>query len=119
MVFPGDKVRAAQHTKLQQTGLPFFRLETCIEVVLQYMKEETWLALQQSSSRSVETETAGQQGAKLQMLQSTTLLSMISDTPMNNTAATASTSSSSSSLSSSSADPSSHPDPGASTSTEG
>lgn len=113
MGFPTDKVRAALRRKLEQTGLPFFRLETCIEAVLQYMEEETRLALQQSSTRNVEAEAAAQQGAKMEALQSMTPTT---------TAATASTSSlsssSCSSLSSPSAGPSSQPDPLASNSEE-
>uniref|UniRef100_A0A0P4WDH8 RING-type domain-containing protein n=1 Tax=Scylla olivacea TaxID=85551 RepID=A0A0P4WDH8_SCYOL len=112
MGFPSDKVRSALRRKLVQTGLPFLRLETCIEAVLLYMEEETRLALQ--SSRNVEAEAAAQQGAKMEALQST------SDTrATTTTAATASTSSSSSSSSlSSSAGPSSHSDPGAVSSEE-
>lgn len=108
MGFPSDKVRSALRRKLEQTGLPFLRLETCIEAVLLYMEEETRLALQ-NSSRNVEAEAAAQQGAKMEALQST------SDTQATTTAAaTVSTSSSSSSSSlSSSAGPSSQSDPGA------
>ena len=105
MGFPPDKVRSALRRKLEQTGLPFLRLETCIEAVLLYMEEETRLALHQS--RNVEAEAAAQQGAKMEALQSTTNTQATSTT-----GATASTSSSSSSSSlSSSAGPSSHSDP--------
>lgn len=106
MGFPSDKVRSALRRKLEQTGLPFLRLETCIEAVLLYMEEETRLALHQPS-RNVEAEAAAQQGAKMEALQSTNVTQATTTT-----AATASTSSSSSSSSlSSSAGPSSHSDP--------
>ncbi|KAG0722737.1 E3 ubiquitin-protein ligase XIAP [Chionoecetes opilio] len=121
MGFPADKVRVALRKKLEQTGLPFFRLETCIEAVLQYMEEETRAALQQSPTRGVEAEAAAQQSAKMEALQSTsetsdrqtTTLASNSHTAPTNTASTSPLSSSSSSLSFSSAGPSSQPDPGA------
>lgn len=70
MGFPADKVRPALRRKLEQTGLPFFNLEACIEAVLQYMEEETRLTLRESSARSLELEAATQQGSKMQALQS-------------------------------------------------
>ena len=52
MGFPKDKVRATLCRKLEQTGMPFFNLETCIEAVLRYMEEETRLGLQESSTKN-------------------------------------------------------------------
>nr|XP_045612278.1 death-associated inhibitor of apoptosis 1-like [Procambarus clarkii]XP_045612279.1 death-associated inhibitor of apoptosis 1-like [Procambarus clarkii]XP_045612280.1 death-associated inhibitor of apoptosis 1-like [Procambarus clarkii]XP_045612281.1 death-associated inhibitor of apoptosis 1-like [Procambarus clarkii]XP_045612282.1 death-associated inhibitor of apoptosis 1-like [Procambarus clarkii]XP_045612283.1 death-associated inhibitor of apoptosis 1-like [Procambarus clarkii]XP_04561228 len=68
MGFPQDKVRAALRRKLEQTGLPFFGLEPCIEAVLQYMEEETRQALNQASSQEIENEATAQQAAKMQSL---------------------------------------------------
>ncbi|KAG7156520.1 death-associated inhibitor of apoptosis 2-like 2, partial [Homarus americanus] len=69
MGFPQDKVRAALHRKLEQTGLPFFSLEPCIEAVLQYMEEETRQTLQKASNRGIENEATAQQVAKIQAVQ--------------------------------------------------
>lgn len=94
MGFPNDKVRAALRKKLEQTGVPFFRLETCIEAVLQYMEEENRLARQQLSTRIMAAEAATQQ----------------MEAPTTIAASTPSLSFSSSSLSSSSTGPSFQPD---------
>lgn len=69
MGFPQDKVRAALRRKLEQTGLPFFGLEPCIEAVLQYMEEETKRTLQQASSQEIGSEATAQQAAKMQSLE--------------------------------------------------
>ncbi|XP_076037223.1 baculoviral IAP repeat-containing protein 7-like [Oratosquilla oratoria] len=47
MGFPPATVKATLRRKLEQTGTPFFSLETCIEAVLQYMEEETRQTLRQ------------------------------------------------------------------------
>nr|WAS29203.1 inhibitor of apoptosis protein 1 [Eriocheir hepuensis] len=125
MGFPADKVRPALRRKLEQTGLPFFNLEACIEAVLQYMEEETRLTLRESSARSLELEAASQQGAKMQTLQAASerqaSASSSSSIPTTTTTATATVgavSSSSSTSSSSSASSSSQHDPAASNTEE-
>ncbi len=41
MGFPTMKIRTIFKQKLEQTGIPFFNLDSCIELVLKDMKEET------------------------------------------------------------------------------
>lgn len=121
MGFPADKVRPALRRKLEQTGLPFFNLEACIEAVLQYMEEETRLTLRESSARSLELEAASQQGAKMQAFQSESERQTTSSNPLTAAATTSTTTagamSSSPSTSSSSSGASQH-DPAASSTEE-
>lgn len=68
MGFPIETIRKALRRKLEQTGLPFFSLEPCIEAVLQIMEEETRQAIQQSSDTDVEDEARARQNDKMQAL---------------------------------------------------
>lgn len=100
MGFPQDKVRAALRRKLEQTGLPFFSLEPCIEAVLQYMEEETRLTLQEASSQEIESEATSLQAAKMQALQPENQRQTSPTTSQSNTTVVSSSASTSSSTSS-------------------
>lgn len=63
MGFPKEKVRFALRRKLEQTGLPFFSLEACIEAVLQYMEEESRQTLHDRCNQDVGEEATEQQAA--------------------------------------------------------
>lgn len=66
MGFPKEKVRFALRRKLEQTGLPFFSLEACIEAVLQYMEEESRQTLHDRCNQDVDEEATEQQAAKME-----------------------------------------------------
>lgn len=69
MGFPQRTVRATLKQKLEQTGLPFFSLEPCIEAVLQFMEDETRHTLNERVSE-LEDEATQQQQTKLQNITS-------------------------------------------------
>ncbi|KAK7070951.1 hypothetical protein SK128_024227 [Halocaridina rubra] len=64
MGFPVQTIRKALRQKLEQTGLPFFSLEPCIESILQLMEEETRQAIQENNSE-VESEARERQNDKI------------------------------------------------------
>ncbi|KAK3866346.1 hypothetical protein Pcinc_028114 [Petrolisthes cinctipes] len=70
MGFPKEKVSVALRRKLEQTGLPFFSLEACIEAILQYMEEESRQTLHhrcnQENVDEVAEEATEQQAAKME-----------------------------------------------------
>ncbi|CAL4065035.1 unnamed protein product, partial [Meganyctiphanes norvegica] len=69
MGFPQRTVRATLKQKLEQTGLPFFSLEPCIEAVLQFMEDETRQTLNEAVPE-LEDEATQEQEAKLQNISS-------------------------------------------------
>lgn len=62
MGFPTHTVREALKEQVEQTGMPFFSMEPCIEAVLQKMEEERRQAIQSN----VEDEVTESQAAKIQ-----------------------------------------------------
>lgn len=66
MGFPTHIVRAALRDHVQETGMPYFNMEPCIEAVLQKMEEETRRTLQ--SNDNIRNEAVESQVAKIQAL---------------------------------------------------
>ena len=60
MGLPQPNIRRALRQKLEQTGMPFFCLESCIEAVLQIMEEETGRTMHESNEKVVDETTASQ-----------------------------------------------------------
>ena len=56
MGFSQDKIRTALRQKLQQTGMPFFNLNSCTETVLKIMEDETQRELPGSNSVNIQVE---------------------------------------------------------------
>lgn len=56
MGFPDESVRPVLRRKLEQTSLPFFSIEPCIEAVWQYIEEATQQSLQEEQPSGQEQE---------------------------------------------------------------
>lgn len=67
MGFPTHIVRAALRDHVQETGMPYFSMEPCIEAVLKKMEEETRQTLH-SNNDNIQNEATESQVAKIQSI---------------------------------------------------